>query len=603
MSPVAGVILAPVAGAVGILLLRRAAGALALTAAAVGLGSSVWLIASLGAQHEIVLPGLPGLPLRLTAQPLSALLSLLVGGIGALVLVYAVGYMRTEPGRARFFAQMSLFVAAMQVLVLAGDWLLLLAAWELIGLCSYLLIGFWFERREAAAAASRAFLYTRTADLGLYAAVLVLIAGTGSSEIEATLGADGGTALIAGLLLLVAAMGKSAQTPLQGWLLGAMAGPTPVSALLHSATLVAAGAILMIRVAPLLPPGVLIAVGLAGGITSVVAGLIALADRDLKRTLAASTAAQYGLMLVAVGAGAPIAALLLLVAHAAIKSALFLAAGLFQRARGGTDFTRLQGVGRALPRTYFGFAVAALALAGAPPLSGFFAKDAIIAGAMNSGPAALFVPLAVAGTFLTGAYMARALRLLWRGPGEGSVPTGAEWMGAGLAGLAAAAALLGAAFDDIERLMSASVPSATGAMLLGLGAAAAGLLSGWLVPAGRLLGPLHVAAQGGFVIAGGFDRWVAAPFLVLARSIERLEQAQYAAVTTLGLAGWRIARAVRRSDEHGINGAIFALVAAVRAFGASARALQSGLVHRELAVTSIVVGVIVVLFALSTANM
>jgi len=398
-------------------------------------------------------------------------------------------------------------------------------------------------------------------------------------------------------------MGKSAQTPLQGWLLGAMAGPTPVSALLHSATLVAAGAILMIRVAPLLPFEVQLAVGLAGGVTSVVAGLIALAERDLKRALAASTAAQYGLMLVAIGAGAPIAALLLLVAHAAIKSALFLAAGLFQRARGGTDFTRLEGVGRALPRTYFGFAVAALALAGAPPLSGFFAKDAIIAAAMSSGPVFLFVPLALAGTFLTGAYMARALRLLWRGRGRGSVPTGAGWMGAGLAGLAAAAAVLGAAFDDIEQLMSASVQTGTGAMLLGLSAAAAGLLSGWLVPAGRLLGSLFAPAQGGFVIAGGFDRWVAAPSLVLARSIGRLEQAFYAAITALGLAASRLARAVRRSDEHGIDGAIFALVAAVRAFGASARRLQSGLVHRELAVTSFVVGVMVVLLAWSAANM
>ncbi|HSH26381.1 MAG TPA: proton-conducting transporter membrane subunit, partial [Wenzhouxiangella sp.] len=322
-----------------------------------------------------LLPGLPNLPLRLTVEPLTALLSVLVAAVGTLVLLYAVGYMQREPGRVRFFALMSAFVAAMQTLVLAGDWLLLLAAWELIGLCSYLLIGFWFQRPEAAGAASRAFLYTRTADLGLYLAVFVIIGRSGSSEIATSLGAGGSAILGAGLL--VAAMGKSAQVPLQDWLMRAMAGPTPVSALLHSATLVAAGAILLIRAAPLLSHETLLAVGIVGGITTVITGLIALAERDLKRALAASTASQYGLMLVAVGAGVPVAALLHLIAHAAIKSSLFLGAGVFQHARGGTAFARLEGVGRARPRMFFGFVVAALALVGVPPLSGFFTKDAI----------------------------------------------------------------------------------------------------------------------------------------------------------------------------------------------------------------------------------
>ena len=166
----------------------------------------------------------------------------------------------------------------------------------------------------------------------------------GTSEISVTLATTGTSALIAGLLLLIAAMGKSAQVPLQDWLMRAMAGPTPVSALLHSATLVAAGAILLIRIAPMLPGGALLVIGIVGGLTAVITGLIALAERDLKRLLAASTASQYGLMLVAIGAGAPIAALLHLIAHAAIKSALFLGAGVFQHDREGTGLEALAGV-------------------------------------------------------------------------------------------------------------------------------------------------------------------------------------------------------------------------------------------------------------------
>ena len=249
-------------------------------------------------------------------------------------------------------------------------------------------------------------------------AIFILIGSSGTSEIAASLEAGGSASTAAGLLLLLAAMGKSAQVPLQDWLMRAMAGPTPVSALLHSATLVAAGAILLIRSATLLSAEALFAVGLVGGITTVAAGVIALAERDLKRLLAASTASQYGLMLIAVGAGVPMAALLHFLAHAAIKSTLFLAAGDFQHAREGTAFDQLKGVGRARPWAFAGFALAALALAGIPPLSGFFSKDAVIAAALSGQGAAWLGPLALAGTLLTGAYMARALRVLWQGSGD-----------------------------------------------------------------------------------------------------------------------------------------------------------------------------------------
>ncbi len=587
MSPVALVVLAPLAAAALIPVLRRAPALLALLGAGAGLVAGLVLLdgVSAGLHSVLILPGLPDMPLRLVGTPLTALLSTVVAVVGTLVLIYAVGYMKQDDEKVRFFATMSFFIAAMQTLVLAGDWILLLAAWELIGLSSYLLIGFWYRRPGVASAATRAFLYTRTADLGLYAAVFLLISTTGSSEIAATLHNGGKASVAVGLLLLAAAMGKSAQTPLHDWLQRAMAGPTPVSALLHSATLVAAGAILLIRTAPLLPPDALLAIGIVGGITTVVTGLIALAERDLKRLLAASTSSQYGLMLVAVGAGVPKAALLLLIAHAAIKSSLFLGAGVFQHSRHSTRLTDLQGAGRDRPWIFAGFTLAALALAGIPPLSGFFAKDAVIAASLASSNARLLAPLALAGTLLTGAYMARALRILWRGKRRDQRVAGLRWMGAGLAGLVTLAVMLGAAFPLIETLLATPVPETTLARVFGLSAALGGLTLGWFIPGRRLLGPLLPWAQQGFAVAGGVDAWIVRPALALARGCERLERTLYAGVMAVGRLGLAIGRAVRRGDDQGIDGLIASLVRGTVNLGNRARALQSGLIHRELAMT------------------
>ncbi len=598
MNLIAIAILAPLFAAVLILLLRRLPAALALLGAAVGLLASLGLLADAfnGLGDELILPGLPDLPLRLVATPLTALLSTLVAVVCMLVMVYAVGYMSKDNEKVRFFATLLLFASAMQTLVLAGDWILLLAAWELIGLSSYLLIGFWYRRPGITPAATRAFLTTRSADLGLYVAVFILIANAGSSDIATTLNTGGNAAIVAGLLLLVAAMGKSAQTPLHDWLQRAMAGPTPVSALLHSATLVAAGAILLIRTAPMLPPDTLLVIGIVGGITAVVAGLIALGERDLKRLLAASTSSQYGLMLVAVGAGVPLAALLHLIAHAAFKSSLFLGAGVFQHSRGSTELTKLEGAGHDRPRIFFGFALAALALAGIPPLSGFFSKDAIIAASLASPNASLLAPLALAGTVLTGAYVARALRILWHGKGKSRNIVGLGWMGTGLAGLVTLAVILGATFPSIEALLNTRLPESTLTQflpeILGLGAALGGLTLGWVVPVRRLLGPLLPWAQQGFAIAGGFDNLMVRPAFAIARGCEKLERALYTGVLTVGRLGLSIGRAVRRSDEQGIDGLIFSLVRRTVDLGSRARTLQSGLIHRELAITVITTALI-----------
>ena len=410
-------ILGPLAAAVLILLTRRRPGPLAVAGAAVGLlGAALALVDDDPLPRSIaMLPGLPALPLRLAIDPLGAVLAVTVAAVGLLVLVYALGYMAEEPDQPRFFAAMSFFVAAMQTLVLAGDWLLFLAAWESIALASYLLIGFWFERPGVPTAATRAFATTRAADLGLYVGVFALTSATGTTEIAATQQLGGTAPAVAGLALLLAAMGKSAQAPLQGWLLDAMAGPTPVSALLHSATLVAAGAYLVIRLAPVLEPvgWFLPVTATLGLLTALAGGVVATLQGHVKRALAASTSAQYGLMLHAVGAGSTVAAAAQLVTHAAFKSLFFLAAGVAIHATGTALLGRLR-VGRAYPFVALSAGAGALALAGLPPLGGAWSKEAILAASFDASTG-LGVGALAAG-LLTALYAAR-LQLLAFGPG------------------------------------------------------------------------------------------------------------------------------------------------------------------------------------------
>ena len=584
MTFVALTILGPLAAAVAILLIRRAVPMLALLGTGASLVGATVLLANVagGTRYSTTLPGLPEYPLRLTATPLTAVLAVVVAAVSAFVMLYAVGYMEEESGKIRFFAQMSFFVAAMETLVLAGDWVLLLASWEMIGLASYMLIGFWYGEDGVAEAANRAFLYTRTADLGLYVGIFILVSQAGTTKISRTLEVGGAAALAASLLVLLAAAGKSAQTPLQGWLQAAMAGPTPVSALLHSATLVAAGAILLIRAFPLFPPGALLAVGILGGVTAVVAGLIAVADRDLKRLLAASTSSQYGFMLLAVGAGSPVAALAHLTAHAAMKSSLFLGSGIFQHARGSTDFSEVAGAGRERTLVFAGFAIAGLALAGLPPLAGFWSKDAVLAATYESSYAWLLFPLALIGTALTGIYVARALRLLWSGDPQDEPVAGLRWMGAGLAGLVGLAAVLGFVLGPLARLVGGELPNDLLTVVIGTAVALGGLALGWFVSADGLLGPLRASAAQGFRIGGGFDQLVARPALAVARATDSFDGGIHRGVIGVGRAGIAVAQASRLTDEKGIDGLIFALVRGTRDLGRRARRLQTGLVHKEL---------------------
>ncbi len=622
MMVAALVILGPLVAAILILTIRRGAAAFALGGAAVAAGGALVTLGRVvaGGRYAATLPGLPGLPLRLLVDPLAAVLAAVVAIVALLVLVYAVGYMSGEGGQVRFYAGMSFFAGAMATLVLAGDWLLLLVAWELIGLASYLLIGFWFERPGVPGAATRAFLTTRAADLGLYLGVFTLIGASGTSAIAPTLAVGGAAGTVAALLLALAALGKAGQVPFHGWLQDAMAGPTPVSALLHAATLVAAGAILLIRATPLLHGPVLLIVGLAGGLTALLTGLTALAQGDLKRLLAASTSSQLGFMFLALGAGSPGAAVAHLVAHAAMKSALFLGAGVFQHARGSTAFAELGGAGRRHPRVYAGFVVAGLALAGVPPLAGFWSKDAILAATFASPYAAILAPLALLGTVLTGGYVARALRLLWRGVGQEERIAGLDWMGVGLAALAALAVTLGLALRPLGAMLAIEIPEGLGSSSAGLVAAFAGLAFGWSAWSDRFLGSAHAWAARGFRLGGGFVEFVVRPTLALARAVGVLdgridaavrrvgrgalavagatgatERRDHATVEALGRTALTLAARSRRTDERDIDGLIAGLVRGTRDLAGRVRRLQTGLIHRELALA---VGGVVLLLAL-----
>ncbi len=620
MNLIALAILAPSFGLILILLLRKIPQLIALLAVVIGLFASVMLFVTFSTSNgaelpavvqEIIFSGLPNMPLRLIASPLSTLLSTMVAVVATLVMVYAVGYMKHDIEQTRFYATMLLFVMAMQLFVFAGDWILLLSAWELIGLSSYLLIGFWYRKPNVKEAAMRAFLITRSADLGLYIAIFILIASTGSSEIAASLNSQGTAAISAGIFLLIAAMGKSAQTPLHDWLQRAMAGPTPVSALLHSATLVAAGAILLIRSAPLLPPEVLLIVGIVGGITTIVTGIIALTETDLKRVLAASTSSQYGLMLLAIAAGVPLAALLHLLAHAAIKSSLFLGAGVFQHSRDTTKLQQLHGIAVDHPRIFFGFAIAALALAGIPPLSGFFSKDAIIAATMNSSNAAVLLPFVLVGTILTGAYMARVLRILSRSDvthnNNKPAITGLTWMATGFVGLVSIAVILGASFSTLTEIISPSlnplnmingqldnseanfVPE-----ILGLIMAISGLFLGWFFQVQKLPGFLLPWSRRGFSIAGGFDTVVVAPVFFIANACNRFESVLYQGILSFGRLTITFGHVIRAIDERFIDTNIYSFVRGTVKLGGVARALQSGFIHKELAISTIIITFIIV---------
>lgn len=365
--------------------------------------------------------------LSFLVDPLSAIMLLIVTGIGFLIHIYSTGYMKHDPGFGKFFAYLNLFIFFMLLLVLGSNYIVMFIGWEGVGLCSYLLIGFWFKKSAYASAAKKAFVMNRIGDLGFLIAVFLIFTTFGSLEFAsifpqaAGMGSGDGALLAITLLLFVAATGKSAQIPLFTWLPDAMAGPTPVSALIHAATMVTAGIYMIARSNILftLAPLTLQIVAIIGVATALLAAAIAVTQNDIKKVLAYSTVSQLGYMFLGLGVGAFTGAFFHVITHAFFKALLFLGAGSVIHAMSDEqDMRSMGGLKKHLPVTYFTMLLGTIAIAGIPPLSGFFSKDEILANAFVSNPV-LWV-LGILAALFTAFYMFRMLFLTFFGKFRGT---------------------------------------------------------------------------------------------------------------------------------------------------------------------------------------
>jgi NADH-quinone oxidoreductase subunit L len=581
-------------------------------AAGVGVATSLLVVvlaaAVAGGRPRVAAPLLAGIPAGLAVDGLSAVLVVTVAAVTCAVLVYAAGELGPDQARGRFFGLMLVFAGAMLVTVTATTLAPLLMAWEVMGACSWALIGFWWQQPHRVRAATTALLTTRTADLGLYlAAGAALAAGVPTLALDRLADATAPwlPLLTAGVVL--AALGKSAQLPFSFWLARAMQGPSPVSALLHSATMVAAGAYLLLRLQPLLAAAGWGAplVAWVGATTALLLGVVAVAQRDLKQLLAASTCSQLGFMVLAAGVGGVTGGVLHLVAHAATKSLLFLAAGAWLTALGTKDLHALRGAARRYPLVGLTFAAGALTLAGVPPFSIWVAKDALLTAALQRSPALYVVGLAAAAT--SGLYAGKALVAVLRpAPPDAEAAYDTEqpgtrritWaMGLPLPILAAVAAGLGvlalpAAAEALERTVGATGEVAPPGWQLLLSAllavAAVGLAAWWDRRADARPVPLPAGVRGWLAgwlhLEAAAHRLAVQPTLRLARGLARFDDA----VIDGGVRGVAaLARVTARTaawlDDTVIDGAVRALAAAARRLGALARRPQTGQLHQYYA--------------------
>ena len=380
--------------------------------------------------HEALFSWVPVAGLQvdfgLQLDALSMCFVLLITGVGSLIHIYSIGYMAEDPERRKFFAYLNLFLAAMLLLVLADNYLGLYVGWEGVGLASYLLIGFWAHKPSAATAAKKAFVVNRVGDLGLAIALMVMFAYIGSISFAGVFSAapqlGEGTLTAIGLLLLLAACGKSAQVPLQSWLGDAMEGPTPVSALIHAATMVTAGVYLIVRSGPVfdLAPTAQLGVVIVGAVTLLFGAIVGCAKDDIKKALAASTMSQIGYMVLAAGLGPAgyAFAIMHLLTHGFFKAGLFLGAGSVMHAMNDeVNMRRYGGLRKAVPITFATFGLGYLAIIGVPPLAGFFSKDGIIEVALGAGglKGPILGGAAILGAGITAFYMTRVMLMTFFG--------------------------------------------------------------------------------------------------------------------------------------------------------------------------------------------
>ncbi|MFR0355680.1 proton-conducting transporter transmembrane domain-containing protein [Streptomyces sediminimaris] len=595
----------------------RAAPLLGVAAALVTLGLAV---AAAVTRPGASTPLFAGVRAGFAVDGLSAVMVVTVAAVTLAVLLFSTGEFGEGDNRGRFFGLMLLFAGAMLVTVTATTLPLLLMAWEIMGATSWALIGYWWQQPERAYAADVAFLTTRTADLGLYlAAGAALAGGVGSLRLAALPGADSPWLHVVTAGVVAAALGKSAQLPFSFWLSRAMQGPSPVSALLHSATMVAAGAYLLLRLHPLLAAtswaGPLVA--WTGALTALALGVVAVAQRDVKQLLAASTSAQIGYMVLAAGSGGVAGGVTQLVAHAATKSALFLAAGAWLTALGTRQLPALRGAARRHRVVGAAFVVAALTLAGLPPLSLWAAKDEVLAAARAENTALYAVGLAAAA--VAAVYSVKALWYVTRPlPEDAEAGYDTEQRGtrrvsraapAPLWTLAGAAAVLGVLAlpgpaSWLKRLVGASGEPAPVPWELGLSAgvalAAAGAAWWWAAreePAPRA-GAVRWARQWLFLEQAA-DAVVVRPVLGLARALAVFDDRVVdGAVRQVARGGLTAARLAGRADDGGIDAAVRAVAAGARSLGRWARRPQTGLLHQYYAQAAVGFAVLVLIVLL-----
>ena len=416
----------------------RVAGYITILAIGGSLALSIWALFSVMAapHHEILVPDVTWvviedgvtIHLGLIMDSLTAVMLIVVTVVSLMVQIYSQGYMHGDPGYHRYYAFMSLFTMSMLGLVLADNLVFMFVFWEMVGLCSYFLIGFWFHKPSAADAAKKAFIVTRLGDFGFLAGILLLYLNTGTFDIHelhelAIAGALAGTVLTwAAIGIFAGAVGKSAQFPLHVWLPDAMEGPTPVSALIHAATMVAAGVFLVARMFPLFEHSAeaLTTVAIIGGITAIFAASMGLVMNDIKRVLAYSTISQLGYMMLGLGTGGVAIGIFHLFNHAFFKALLFLGAGSVNHATGTFDMRLMGGLKKYMPWTYATFVIASLSIAGIWPLSGFWSKDEVVISAFASQPVLFY--LAMITVFMTAFYMFRAVFMTFGGEYRGGAP-------------------------------------------------------------------------------------------------------------------------------------------------------------------------------------
>jgi NADH-quinone oxidoreductase subunit L len=592
---------------------ERVAGPVAVATAAIG---SVLAGAVAVLRPAVSAPFVAGAPLGLAVDTLSAITVCLVAVVSLLVLVFSSGAITTS--RARFHGLMLLFLAAVIVTASATTLPALLLGWEVMGATSYALIGFSWQDRQRVSGGATAFLTTRAADLGLYAAAAAAVAGGSGMALDRLPTATGTWLHVAAAGVLVAALGKAAQLPFSFWLSRAMEGPSPVSALLHSAAMVAMGGYLLLRVGPLLQASGWAAPAAAwiGALTALLLGAVALAQRDLKQLLAASTSAQLGFVVLAAGVSAVAGGTAHLVAHAATKALLFLAAGAWLGALGTKALPALAGVARRWPVVGVAATIGALALAGVAPLSLWATKDAVLAGALEHSAALYVVGLAAAA--LAAAYAGKVLVVVWRTAAEAEERLDTEEAGtrhvhrvqqAPLVVLAAGAAVLGVlALPPVVELLAHALgqppPPTGGPWELGGSAVLALVVLGlvrWAMRA-RVAPPRAATrwAASWLGLEAATQAVVVRPALALSKWLARVDDRVLdRAVTGAARGALAVGRGAARVDVGGVDAAVEGLARGVRALGVSVRRLQTGQLHHYYLGAVAVLAACVVLLVLA----